>query len=51
MNVELENYDVRTIKNICKLLGKEVEILSETQAWSVINSALIAYKVNLESCQ
>lgn len=51
MQVRLESFDIKRIKEIAVLEGLDPESLSETEIWSIISAALVIYKRDLMEAQ
>jgi hypothetical protein len=51
MQVRLESFDIKRIKEIAVLEGLDPESLSETEIWSIVSAALVTFKRNLMEAQ
>jgi hypothetical protein len=51
MQVRLESFDIKRIKEMVVLKGLDPESLSETEIWSIVSAALVTFKRNLMEAQ
>ncbi|MDR6555474.1 hypothetical protein [Paenibacillus qinlingensis] len=45
LNVKLDNFDLKRIKEVFASRGNNPDEISELEVWSIISDALIEYKI------